>query len=467
MKTDLRLNIWFWGAALTLATIAGIAVTRLATLSLDISGGLLVFGLVIVLTALVAIGLRTRGILGALLLVQAGYWILSFIVRPLVLLIAQPTPRFGDPVADNRLYRDGYPLSLGNVLTPILIGLFTYVVFMLFSARRAQGWGVRTHISPTPLYAVLAVGWMFRFGQLALPSNSLLITFSFVGSVAVGGLILLTEKRPSTKLLLALVATEFLWSYLSAVKAPIFAAILWIAIRQLVDNRKFPIKQLFWLLLAAAVSFIAVQNAKIAIGRLDDTSRIGDFYPVPLQPILPIVNRFDLLNAATDASYAGPSSWMSPGEALSYALQAFIPQQLSGIDKGENVGRLWGSEVSRLSRPDVTGQTFLAQNPAAEGWVIGGWTGTIAECLIVAAVVILTARFLHSKFMLPALLGLAVTSQPYIFERGALGIAEGFGKGIQVALLAAAIIMFTRLKSVDGATTSGTVVSAKPERITA
>lgn len=443
-RKDVALSV----IAAVVALVAGAGVAFAPSATANLGGGALVAALAVVLYGLVVIGLKTRGILGALLLVQAGYWILSFVIRPLVLLAVEPKSRFGDPIADSRLAASGYSIGLVDVLTPVLVGLFTYTVFMAFAANRAQGWKVRVALDPVPLYVLLGVGWLFRVGQLASPDSSLLITFSFIGSVAAGGLILLTEKRPSTKLILALAATEFAWSYLSAVKAPIFAVVLWIAIRQIVDNRKFPIKPVLGLIGLAAISFVAIQNAKIAIGRLDDDSLIERFYPPFLQPLLPVITRFDLLNAATDAGYAGKNVWMSPGEALTIVLQAFVPQQISGVDKGVNIGRLWGSEVSKLSNPAVTGETFLAQNPAAEGWVISGWTGVIVECLIVAVVVIGVAYFLHSQVRYLALLGLAMTSQPYIFERGVLGIAEGAGKSLQIALIATVVIAVFRRRTV-------------------
>lgn len=458
-RTSDRTASLFYVLVIVSAAIVGASAGYTWELLRDASGTLMVLLLGCVLIGMTIVGLRTRGILGALLLVQTAYWLVSFILRPLVLLSVQPKPRYGDPIADFRLFRDGYADSLGTVLLPVLVGLSTYLIFMIFASKHARDWVVRAEVSELALYGLLLVGWVFRCLQLAFPSSSVLITASFTGSVAAGGLILLSSRSPSPRLVVFLVSTEFLWSYLSAVKAPIFSVLLWLALRRLVDNKKFPLKSISLLAFISAVSFVVIQNVKTSSGRLDDVSDIERYYPALVQPLLPVVRRFDLLNAASDASFAGAASWMNVSRAAIYALQAFVPQQLTGSDKGENIGRLWGAEVSSISNPAASGQTYLAQNPAAEGWVIAGWPGVIVECLLVGAIVILVAAFLHSRSPFLAMWGLAATSQPYIFERGVLGVSAGLGKSLQVAIVSFLVIsilawFFSKWRLADCAPTS-------------
>src|SRR4051812_8706789 len=97
--------------------------------------------LVVISSALLAMGitgLRQRGVLGALLVAQAVYWTLGYVVRPLILLRFAPPPRIGDSIADSRLYDVGYPAALGAVLTPAAIGLTGYAVLMVGLARRSR-----------------------------------------------------------------------------------------------------------------------------------------------------------------------------------------------------------------------------------------------------------------------------------------------------------------------------------------
>jgi hypothetical protein len=85
--------------------------------------------------ALVWLGTRWRGILGGLLIVQGLYWLLGYVARPAVLLLVQPSPRFGDFLADVRLASVGYESSVFDVLRPIAVGLLTFTVCVIAFKR--------------------------------------------------------------------------------------------------------------------------------------------------------------------------------------------------------------------------------------------------------------------------------------------------------------------------------------------
>lgn len=433
---------WFLYLTPCVGIAGGISVALLPALSISFRGASLVAALIVVLTGLIAVGLRTKGLLGALLLVQAAYWILSFVIRPIVLLVVQPPPYKNDPIADPRLWAQTYSVGIGDVLVPVLVGLLTYVITIAMTANRTAGWVPRVQVPHASLVALLIIGWGFRLCQLIIPDSAVIITLASIGSVATGAMILMSDRTPDWLVVSILLISEMAWSYLSAVKAPIFALLLWLLLHTYITKGRLSARVILALTFAGVGFFSVVQGAKRAIGRLDDTSRAQELYPAAIRPLFEVITRFDLLNAASDSKLAGPGALMTPGEALTYALNSFIPQQILGADKGDNVGRLWGQRVSALSDDRVSGQTYLAQNPAAEGWAIAGWMGVIVECFLVAAVVLLVAWLLHSRIRHLALLGVAVTSQPYIFERGLLGISEGFGKGVQIALIATLLIWF-------------------------
>lgn len=437
MKTAER---WFYVVPVLVGLTAGLTSAAIPQFAKSFGGASLVAALAFVLTGLIIVGARTKGLLGALLLVQAAYWIISFVVRPIVLLTVLPPPRPNDPIADPRLWLSPYSVGIGYVLVPVLVGLLTYVVVIAFTAARAEGWTPRVRIPYRALLALLIVGWGLRLCQIAVPGSAIVITLASIGSVAVGALVLLSDRPLGARTIAILLVSELAWSYLSAVKAPIFALLLWLFIYSFIEKGRVSGKTLTALAIGGIGFFTIVQAAKRAIGRLDDTTRAQELYPAPIRPLFEVITRFDLLNAASDARFAGPGTLMSPSEAISYALNSFVPQQLLGTAKGDNIGRLWGQRVSAVSDERVTGQTYLAQNPAAEGWAISGWSGVIVECVLAACIVILAAWLLHSQFRYLAMLGLAVTSQPYIFERGILGISEGFGKGVQIALVATVVV---------------------------
>ena len=392
---------------------------------------------------LVVFAIRIRGVLGALLLVQAAYWALSYVVRPTILLTVAPIPQRNDPISDGRLmeWHGSYVEGVALALWPMVIGLATYIVAMMLQSRLPRrDLQPRVFLDLHGLVVLFLIGWMFRIAQLAYPTSTF-TTLAFLASVAVGGFILLRPGMPPAPALIVLGASEFVWSLLSAVKAPIFAFILWLVIKIFISSERFDWKRFAGLGAFALLSFLAVQRIKVLDGRLTEISAsVANEYPGWMQPLIPVFARFDLLTASTDAVLAGESSWKSPMEALTYGFNALLPQQLTG-EKGDLIGRQWGSEVASQSNPAVSGDTYLAQSPAAEGWVIGGWAGLLIECALAAIVVFLIARAICSQHPFFAFLGLAMTSQPFIFERGMLGTMEGVGKGLQIALLATVVAL--------------------------
>ena len=80
------------------------------------------------LAALVSVAFLAPVLVRVFLLAQVVYWGLSFVVRPVVLLVALPSPRFADSVADPRLAYTGYGYSIREVLHPIAISVWLYVL---------------------------------------------------------------------------------------------------------------------------------------------------------------------------------------------------------------------------------------------------------------------------------------------------------------------------------------------------
>lgn len=139
---------------------------------------------------------------------------------------------------------------------------------------------------------------------------------------------------------------------------------------------------------------------------------------------------------------------------MSYAVTALVPRQF--VEKSDVVGARWGNEVRVLSRPGTEAGANLAEGPVAEGWVVAGWAGVAVSLLALFVLTIMVARILGSNSIFLAVLGLALTSQPYLFERGALAAAEGIGKGLQVAVVAGLVLAFLRLETAEVAVTRAT-----------
>lgn len=393
--------------------------------------------------AIAGLGIRTKGVLGALLVVQAGYWSLGFVVRPLFLIATAPEPLPGDSIADPRLAYPSYSESLPDVLTPALIGLPVYCLAMAVIswayARRvpAQSQRFGPTISTVPILILLLLGWLLRVGELATQS-ALLEGLSGLAGVAVGMFILYSRQwmRPAGVGLV--VIGELLWSVVEASKTPILAVLLWYVIRLLVERRRAG-RYLVLVMVAGLASFLAIQGLKVERGVLRSSDEYGIAYPLWARPLLPVIARFDALRAQSDAWFAGPSSWISPTEAVAQFGTSLVPQGLL-MEPKPLVGAQWGFEVRRQSL-NVEPGANLAEGPFAEGWVIGGVSGVLIATLAFAGVTVLVAWLLNSTNVFAAAVGVGMTTVPILFERGVLAAGEALGKSLQWALIAAVVLV--------------------------
>lgn len=414
------------------------------------------------LLVLSRIALNRRGVLGALLLTQVAYWTIGFVARPMFLVLVNPGSRPNDPLADGRLIYYGYSVALGQVLTPVAVGIVVYVAGLWLLTRRPSRMTTareRRFLAPSSIGILLAAGWVLRAASLQAPEVNVLDTLAAVGSVAVGAAILFTAKLPPPIALAAIAISELTWSVATASKTPILALALWLVIRLISDGTRVPKKAIAGIAVAGLGAFFAIQNVKVSAGRLTSSDEYSFAYPPITRLFLPLLARFDAIQANTDAFAAGPQSWMSPGEAGSNFLYSLVPQFLLSSPK-EFAGVLWGTQVRPISLPGKAGAN-LAEGTFAEGWVIGGWDGVIVESFMLVAVVALVAWLLTRRHLYGMFLGLAVTSQPLIFERGMLGIGEGFGKGLQIALVASLAIWFLQLAEKPAAPTSRSLAHSR------
>lgn len=398
---------------------------------------------------LFALGKRAGGVLGALLMVQSAYWSIGYVLRPAVLLVVQPASALGDPLADPRLAVGAYG-EIATVLQVPLVGVAVYLVAATLLVRWARGRLVRS-IAPRVeirlghALTLLAVGWGFRFVDIAVGSN-LTQTLAGLASMAVGAAVLFSPNVSRLPVLGVLVVSEAAWSILEASKTPAMALLLWVIIRLLMEGiTRRTVLLMVPLGVAGLTGFFLVQNLKVEQGQLTSPDTYSAAYPAWIQPLLPLVARFDSLQASTDARFAGPASWITPGSAFEQFATSLVPQFLLS-DPKPLAGAQWGEEVRRISLNYAPGAN-LAEGVFSEGWVIAGWYGVVAGPILLALAVLFTAWCLTSGVTFLAFLGLALTSVPLLFERGVLAFGEGVGKGLQVALIAAVLLWILRLET--------------------
>jgi hypothetical protein len=148
--------------------------------------------------------------------------------------------------------------------------------------------------------------------------------------------------------------------------------------------------------------------------------------------VLPILRRFDLLEAVTDARYVR-GRWMSPGEFAGSLGAAFVPRPVNPAKAG-TAGERWAVEVRNASKPTRPGVS-LAEGMVAEGYALAGPAGVVVECLLLALITVAGARALAVGGTVVFSLGCSLVFLPTLQERGLLGVAEVLAKGVQVALV--------------------------------
>lgn len=407
-------------------------------------------------------GIKLGGVLGALLAVQSVYYGLDYVARPLLLLATRPSPRPADPFADPRLAYFGYEAGLRMILPLVLLGLVAYLLALRFFARRrVRGKNALFIVPSAHAFLLLAVGWFFRLAYVAGSTSATVETLAYLGSLGVGVAVLFSERALRPLPLLGLLVSELAWSALYASKTPILALILWVLVRQ-VSVGGFRVRRVFPLSLTGAAAFVSIQLVKVQAGKLAATTTYQAAYPTLWRPFLVLLQRFDALQAMTDAVVARPGSWMSPLRAVETFASSLVPRFLLPGGKSDLAGYRWAAEVRRLSLPGSKPSANLAEGPIAEGYVIAGLIGVVTECSLLALLVVVTVRLLQSSARYGALLGLAITSQPLLFERGLLGIGEGIGKGFEIAL--AASVTLSGLEAWRRAASGAPAFASRPLR---
>jgi hypothetical protein len=406
------------------------------------------------LVAIVAAAVRIPGVARIFLLTQVGYWSLSYLARPIVLVWVQPLPGFADSVADPRLADIGYAHGIEMVMRPVVVGLWVYAALVVAYAwwvgrRRFAG---PTDHAPDPalvptLAVVFAVGMIGRFAALATgsagsagdveSSNPILSGVATLAAIGAIGLIVFyrsTDRLRTVAVIGGLLLLQLLWTLAVQSKSPIMGAALALAVRFALDG---------WtrrrVLGVAALSIVSVggfgwlQSIKLSAGAAAAADAADAQYPAVVQPFMSILRRFDLLAAATDAYYMDGRPWLSTGEVLRYALQSLVPAQLLGTEKFHS-GTEWAGQV-RGSSVDMTRVSVsLAEGNVNEGYVLGGYAGVVVAVAFTFGLLLFATWALRARHVVLVALGLTVIGAPVLFERGILGSTEVLGKSLQIAV---------------------------------
>jgi hypothetical protein len=396
------------------------------------------------------------GVARVFIIAQAAFWSLSYVFRPVVLLVVQPDPHYGDNVPDPRLAEYGYDTAIALVLHHVVFGLWVYALLVVGYAI----WSRRHRVEREPaiaadpdfipaLVAIYVVGALGRAASMATgaigkagdvdSANPILNFVAILGTVAALGLIIFARpaRQLTTVLLLGgLLAVELGWTVVVESKTPILGAALAVAVRfAILGWTKAKAVGVTAIAVLGVGGFGWLQSFKTTEVAKSESALINSDYPTAVQPFLSILRRFDLLEAATDAYYHGPGFWLAPDEVVRHASLSLIPTQLLGAQKFQS-GTAWANDVRGASVDMTRVSVSLAEGNVNEGYVIGGYPGVVVCVAFTFVLLLAWAKSLYSRFFPLVVLGLAMTGASSLFERGILGSMEALGKFLQAAVLA-------------------------------
>lgn len=405
------------------------------------------------LTVLLIAATRLRGPARVFIIAQVVYWSLSYVARPAILLWVEPIPKFADTIADPRLANIGYDHGITEVLRPVIYGLFVYTAAVVAYAAWAkrQGNTQQTPYNPNllpTLWTAYGIGIVARLaafvtgttpsaGQTESP-HAVIALFTQLASLGALGMIVFSRpanRRITITLLSGLVGIELIWTIVVQSKTPILGAALALAVRfALTGWTRARTIGILAVSFGALGAFGWLQSFKESADAKAQSDLVSSGYPPIVQPILSILRRFDLLEAATDAYYMDGRQWLPYGDVLRNMLNSFVPAQLLGAPKFQS-GTAWAYQVRGSSVDMTTNSVSLAEGNINEGFVLGGYVGVTIGVLFTFALLVAWSRSILSSRIVFVALGLSFTEVPALFERGMLGSVELLGKSLQVSLV--------------------------------
>ncbi|MDU0326865.1 hypothetical protein RWH43_08875 [Microbacterium sp. KSW2-21] len=403
-----------------------------------------------VLVLQVLIARRSGGALGLLLIAQAVFWTLGFVVRPAFMVIAQPTER--DLLADPRLALSGYASSTTEVIGVALAGFVAYLASLAvlirvlpdhknhpsFDSPTRQDSRALILLSGIVLWAT---GWVGRAALLTGAGGILqqLQPMAVTGSVLI---ILGLSRRKSHNLgVLVVMLCEVLWSFSFESKAALIIPALALLLRWTLQERTSLLQKYAPLIaIGIACGFFAIQSARGILTGEDVTAIQGAVGGgVAVAYLVGLLQRFDGFSSVTDAVFLNGTAWQSSGEYLGRLVTNLIPK--FGAEQVATNGQIWTREVRTYSVPNQFLDVPIAAGPTAEGFAMWGVSGVIFLNAVMALLIILLARLIQSGNVFGVILGVSMTFNTGFFEIGLQGWTGQLNKSIQALIVATPFIL--------------------------
>ncbi len=408
-----------------------------------------VIAMAVLLAAQLWLAPRFSPVIAWLLRIQAAYWTMALVLRPLYLINARPSA--GRPLWDPRLALNDYA-AVGDVLSIAIVGHFAFTATLAWIAIRRHPQS-RSDIGLEQqegelrvVGTILAIGWLGRLATWTGP-QALITALSPMAIVAACYIIYAIGEQvrvPRMALMLSF-ASELLWSVISASKTPIIAALVALVLRfvRLELDRELR-RRLPFLIAAGIAAFLVVQPLK----GIDTTAQAAAYAqdssaPLVVGAVTSLLERFDAFSSVTDAAYFPSRPWLSPAElAERVALYALPKGPLIQLER--TVGQSWTVEVRSASFRDQYPGVSLASAFPAEGYVLAGRLGASVEGVGVAALTLLAGLGMTAVSLVARLVASSVVFDTVLFESGLLPLVATVPKCLEIAAVCVLLQAFFR-----------------------
>lgn len=392
---------------------------------------------------LLAISLKSNSGLRFILLILAGYWIISFLIRPSLFLFARDFD-INNVLYDSRIGKNENDFN--SILARIVLGNFVFcatVSFLLLKFKKMPKriCKIREKVAETRLLILsLTVGLSSSLLELTSLQNpitkslSSLASFCFCAYIwnrdsyqlSRGKELLLVSATLTVLLSVAGTTGHFKGVLLTPVVVFFARYLTRLSYRNIVGRLLILSSLLFTLI----PFFTYLQEKRLGSAAVDRFLNESEKFPWFLSPFTNLAIRFDQFARVTDAYYAGEGILGGYGEWLHHVLVSLEWNPSSGRNS-ISFGQQWNQQVTYASVPGSRlSSVSLAQGMIGEGWIWNGFISLILECLLMGALFYFVGQLLEGRTT-AVITAFGVIGNSTIFEAGTVQVATSVSGAIK------------------------------------
>lgn len=410
---------------------------------------LLLFGMIINVFLLFRLASRSDTGLQFLLLILGIYWLLSFVIRPIMFIYSRD---FGidSVVYDSRIGQNRSDFVA--VMSIIVLGCFVFCLPIIFFSLKRKFSPEYIETTNMPIHRTETI-WTILFGlcsgiiALVFELSSLKnpVSKSLTPLISISLCIYLWKRRElglSKELGIAVVLAGGLGVVVLSNLANNSKGILLTPVLFFISSlniwriRGLNLKKITLLLFSAVLImpiFSRLQTIKLGKVAAAAARNNLESFPWYLSPFLEMSNRFDQFARIADAYYAKSLSLGGLDSWIGYILNSLSWNPVSG--RSETIfGQSWNILVTAQSIPgSQLSKVSLTQGMIAEGYIWFGLKSLIIECLAMSILYIFIGRCLQ-KSAISLVFAIGLVNNATIFEAGLVQTAGIFSGVIKVIL---------------------------------